>query len=721
MAVWPDGGTSVPRVSSEFSLSRRNPVTGIIQPHRGIDLVGWSTIRAAEAGTIIYAGYNGSAGNEVRLRGDSGTVYRYLHNSRFLRTGGRVAQGEGIAIMGTTGQSSGVHCHWETKPGGGTAINPRDFMRGNTGGAPANVAGGQRTTKAVVNGRAQPTSKSALSGEPLQPGTVGNFVGWVRGENVEGNDVWYKGTSGRWFWSGGFHEGANGTGIEDLNPKVLLPYQRRVGSGGVNGRSEARPDATWKQTLNPGEVGDFKGFVRGAAVEGNSIWFVGLHSGDMFWSGGFEGGANTANLADLTPQSIPANGRRVGSDGVNLRVAADPASERKGFMDPGTVHTFDGFVRGATVDGNGIWFKHDTTKNFAWSGGFEGGANTAGLPDLTSGTQNPTPQPASTKRTTRVPSLNGRSGPSTKFPVRQSLDAMGTEGEFNGWAKGESVTLDGVTSDIWFRGAIAGNYFAAAGFTSQSTDGLSEVKDSPSEPPAGGATSRFNPLGLPTYKPVNPKALIGIVSPYTKDADRGFKGIPPVAVGEKVIDRGVLHYTSNDGEEGNARYFSGENDRGSCPTWFVAKDGQRAEYIRPGLKPAATGKEMNYRSVAWEVLTSGIATDAQLEAIAEDLATLASYDGKMWDGVAVRFKLDREHFVYHGEVIPGTECPGTFLISKMDSILARAKVILKEMQNGTTPTPNPEPETPADGEDVTVKRSWLQKLLDDIKKALGGK
>lgn len=142
--LWPDGRATVdpPRVSSEFGM-RTHPVTGRPSTmHYGIDLVGWSVIVSPVAGVITFAGYNGGAGNEVRIRADNGDVFRLLHNRSFIRTGGRVAQGEPVAIMGTTGSSTGVHCHEETRPGGGNAVNPRDYYRAaNSGGSGAGGGG----------------------------------------------------------------------------------------------------------------------------------------------------------------------------------------------------------------------------------------------------------------------------------------------------------------------------------------------------------------------------------------------------------------------------------------------------------------------------------------------------------------------------------------------------------------------------------------------------
>lgn len=400
MAVWPNGSHSIPTVTSEYSPARRNPVSGVVESHNGIDLIGWSTVVAPASGQIIFAGYNGGAGNEVRIRADNGDVYRLLHNSRFLRTGGRVSEGEGVAIMGTTGQSTGVHCHFETHPGGlWNAINPREYMARNGGGGSADVGAGQRTANAVVNRRREATSASAIAGDPLQPGDVGNFTGWKHGESVEGNNVWYQGISGDWFWSGGFHEGANGTGLKDLNPVAVSGTQRIVGGDIVNRRiGDASSSAPAGEPLQPGDVGNFTHWRRGESVEGNSIWFKGT-SGDYFWSGGFVGGANTAGLPEEVRTPAPApigpQQRRVkASDSVNGRTDHNTGAPIVQSLAPGTVADFKAYDEGQAVEGNSIWFQGAHAGNWFWSGAFEGGANTAGLPRADGGATPPAPAPA---------------------------------------------------------------------------------------------------------------------------------------------------------------------------------------------------------------------------------------------------------------------------------------------------------------------------------------
>lgn len=143
---WPNGELTRPRVSSDYDAARRNPVTGIVQPHNGIDLVGWTDNCSPVDGTVVFAGYNGAAGNEVRIRADGptafhvGDYYRILHNARlYVSTGQRVSARQPVGLMGTTGQSTGVHCHFETHEWRlWNPVNPTNYMnRANAGSTAA--------------------------------------------------------------------------------------------------------------------------------------------------------------------------------------------------------------------------------------------------------------------------------------------------------------------------------------------------------------------------------------------------------------------------------------------------------------------------------------------------------------------------------------------------------------------------------------------------------
>lgn len=133
---WPNGSLQIPTVTSEYNPSRSNPVTGVVQPHRGIDLVGFTDNCSPCDGTVLFAGYNGPAGNEVRIRADGptafhvGDCFRMAHHARlYVSTGQRVKAKQPVGRMGTTGQSTGVHCHFETHEYRlWNYVNPRDFM-----------------------------------------------------------------------------------------------------------------------------------------------------------------------------------------------------------------------------------------------------------------------------------------------------------------------------------------------------------------------------------------------------------------------------------------------------------------------------------------------------------------------------------------------------------------------------------------------------------------
>ena len=84
--------------------------------HRGIDIAApvGTPIVAAAAGTVVGAGWHSGYGNLVKIEHLDGSVTYYAHNHRNLVTHGqKVKQGEQIAEMGSTGQSTGSHLHFE--------------------------------------------------------------------------------------------------------------------------------------------------------------------------------------------------------------------------------------------------------------------------------------------------------------------------------------------------------------------------------------------------------------------------------------------------------------------------------------------------------------------------------------------------------------------------------------------------------------------------------
>jgi murein DD-endopeptidase MepM/ murein hydrolase activator NlpD len=97
---------------------RRHPILGYVKMHTGVD---WATaygtpIFASGNGVVEVAGWEGGYGNYVKLKHNNGYETAYGHMSAFakgLEVGNRVRQGQVIGFVGSTGQSTGAHVHYE--------------------------------------------------------------------------------------------------------------------------------------------------------------------------------------------------------------------------------------------------------------------------------------------------------------------------------------------------------------------------------------------------------------------------------------------------------------------------------------------------------------------------------------------------------------------------------------------------------------------------------
>ena len=95
--------------------------------HKGIDIANntGTSIHASRDGMVTHAGWMGAYGFLVEIAHDDGESTRYAHNSRLMvQKGQRVLQGTRIALMGSTGRSTGPHLHFEIRRPGGGASNP---------------------------------------------------------------------------------------------------------------------------------------------------------------------------------------------------------------------------------------------------------------------------------------------------------------------------------------------------------------------------------------------------------------------------------------------------------------------------------------------------------------------------------------------------------------------------------------------------------------------
>jgi murein DD-endopeptidase MepM/ murein hydrolase activator NlpD len=125
--IWPVPHTR--NITSPFGM-RENPVSGINKLHAGVDIasadVDNTAVVAAKDGTVIYAGWISGYGNIVIINHGNGLETRYAHLSTYLiNSGESVSAGQVIGKVGSTGNSTGPHLHFETRVNG----KPYDPLR----------------------------------------------------------------------------------------------------------------------------------------------------------------------------------------------------------------------------------------------------------------------------------------------------------------------------------------------------------------------------------------------------------------------------------------------------------------------------------------------------------------------------------------------------------------------------------------------------------------
>ena len=112
---------------------RTNPISGNKEFHLGVDLAGRSgmAVTSIASGIVTWSGPNQGYGNMVEISHGNGYVTRYAHNKENLvNVGERVEKGQMIALMGSTGRSTGAHVHFEVVRNG-RHINPHSYISSN--------------------------------------------------------------------------------------------------------------------------------------------------------------------------------------------------------------------------------------------------------------------------------------------------------------------------------------------------------------------------------------------------------------------------------------------------------------------------------------------------------------------------------------------------------------------------------------------------------------
>ena len=118
-------GINVPRTTSAFGERRGN------ESHKGVDLgaktpgVSGDPIYSTGDGEVIVASSDARSGNYIKIKHSDGTESLYAHLQRFsVKSGQKVKKGEQIGEMGSTGNSSAPHLHYEKRDNKGKSINP---------------------------------------------------------------------------------------------------------------------------------------------------------------------------------------------------------------------------------------------------------------------------------------------------------------------------------------------------------------------------------------------------------------------------------------------------------------------------------------------------------------------------------------------------------------------------------------------------------------------
>jgi murein DD-endopeptidase MepM/ murein hydrolase activator NlpD len=128
--VYPEGRPVQDGWISSYFGQRADPFTGYSAVHKGLDFAGpeGTRVSSVAAGLVTYAGDRAGFGEMVEINHGNGLATRYCHNEKLLvKQGDMVRKGQDVALMGSTGRSTGPHLHFEVLKNG-TQVDPLRFI-----------------------------------------------------------------------------------------------------------------------------------------------------------------------------------------------------------------------------------------------------------------------------------------------------------------------------------------------------------------------------------------------------------------------------------------------------------------------------------------------------------------------------------------------------------------------------------------------------------------
>lgn len=138
-ALWPTGSTTQPHLSDNYGP--RPSINGSRPFHYGVDIPmpRGAVVHAAMDGEVIFAGSNGTLGQQVVIQTAAGQfLYPHMETESLILGGSRVRQSDRLGLVGTTGNSTGPHVCFRTFAGSwrddSAARNPVEFMDALNGG-----------------------------------------------------------------------------------------------------------------------------------------------------------------------------------------------------------------------------------------------------------------------------------------------------------------------------------------------------------------------------------------------------------------------------------------------------------------------------------------------------------------------------------------------------------------------------------------------------------